>query len=61
MYPHSSFKGSSQDVIYWQLGIVAPHLSWTHPLGWRHEEAVLCRSTSAQRNILMVASKSRKF
>lgn len=54
-YSHGSFERARQDVVHWQLRVVAPHLGRTHALGRWDKEAIFCSSRSASRNVLMVA------
>lgn len=51
-YSHSSFKRTSQNVVHWQLGVVAPHLCGTYALGWWDKEAIFCSSSSTSWHIL---------
>ena len=46
-YPGGRLEGACQDVVHWQLGVVAPRLRGAHSLGGWDEEAVLSPASSA--------------
>ena len=40
-YPHGRFKATSENMINWQLWVIAPNLGLTCSFRWNNEEAVL--------------------